>query len=71
VEALFVGPSLYHQNKPPEFKVSIGPENRNSYATKEKWITKLLGYDFVVEYKKGQDNIVADALSWRDEDEEQ
>jgi hypothetical protein len=37
----------------------------------QQWITKLLGYDFVVEYKKGQDNIVADALSWRDEDEEQ
>ncbi len=30
---------------------------------KQKWITKLLGYDFVVEYKKGVDNRVADALS--------
>ncbi len=29
----------------------------------QKWITKLLGYDFVVEYKKGVDNRVADALS--------
>jgi hypothetical protein len=26
-------------------------------------MTKLLGYDFVVEYKKGVDNRVADALS--------
>jgi hypothetical protein len=31
----------------------------------------LLGYDFVVEYKKGQDNSVADALSRQDEDTDQ
>jgi hypothetical protein len=47
------------------FKQKIGT------PMQQQWITKLLGYDFVVEYKKGQDNIVADALSWRDEDEEQ
>ena len=29
----------------------------------QKWISKLLGYAFVVEYKKGQDNKVVDALS--------
>ena len=29
----------------------------------QKWISKLLGYAFVVEYKKGQDNKVANALS--------
>jgi hypothetical protein len=31
-----------------------------------KWISKLLGYDFVVEYKKGVENRVADALSRKD-----
>ncbi|KAL6342750.1 hypothetical protein AAG906_016584 [Vitis piasezkii] len=30
---------------------------------KEKWITKLLGYEFVVEYKQGKENKVVDALS--------
>ena len=36
----------------------------------QKWITKLMGYAFAVEYKKGVENKVADAIS-RKEDLEQ
>jgi hypothetical protein len=36
---------------------------------KQKWVTKLFGYDYEIIYKKGKDNVVADALSRKYEDE--
>ena len=38
-------------------------EQKIGTPTQQKWFAKLLGYLFVVEYKKGKDNLVADALS--------
>lgn len=29
----------------------------------QRWITKLLGYSFIIDYKKGKKNVVAEALS--------
>jgi hypothetical protein len=38
-------------------------EQKIGTTTQQLWISKLLGYDFVIEYKKGKENRVVDALS--------
>ena len=38
-------------------------DQRLSTIPQHQWVSKLLGYDFSVEYKPGRHNIVADALS--------
>lgn len=38
-------------------------EQKIGTPAQQKWISKLLGYDFSVEYKRGRENRVADALS--------
>ena len=41
-------------------------DQRLSIIPQHQWVSKLLGYDFTVEYKPGKQNMVADALSRRD-----
>jgi hypothetical protein len=41
-------------------------EQRLSSEEQQKWVTKMLGYDFEIIYKKGKQNVVADALSRND-----
>ena len=45
-------------------------ELRLSSEEKQKWVTKMLGYEFEIIYKKGKQNVVVDALSRKDEDVE-
>jgi hypothetical protein len=45
-------------------------EQRLSLEEQQKWVTKILGYDFEIVYKKGKQNVVVDALSRKDEDVE-
>jgi hypothetical protein len=45
-------------------------EQRLSSEEQQKWVTKILGYDFEIVYKKGKQNVVVDALSRKDEDVE-
>lgn len=40
-------------------------EQRLSTFLQQKWLSKMLGYDYEITYKKGSENIVADALSKR------
>jgi hypothetical protein len=44
-------------------------DQRLSTIPQTQWISKLFGYDFSVEYKPSKFNIVADALSRRDNEE--
>ena len=41
-----------------------------SLEEQQKWVTKILGYDFEIIYKKGKLNFVVDALSRKDEEVE-
>ncbi|KAH9680855.1 hypothetical protein KPL71_026714 [Citrus sinensis] len=41
-------------------------EQRIMTEPQQKWLLKLMGYDFSIEYKKGKSNAAADALSRRD-----
>ena len=45
-------------------------EQRLYSEEQQKWVTKVLCYDFEIIYKKGKLNVVADALSRKDEDVE-
>lgn len=44
-------------------------EQRLSSPQQNKWLAKMLGYDYEIIYKKGKDNRVADALSRQFEEE--
>jgi hypothetical protein len=44
-------------------------EQRISCQEQQKWVTKLFGYDYEIIYKKGKDNVMANELSRKYEDE--
>ncbi|WVZ89345.1 hypothetical protein U9M48_035766 [Paspalum notatum var. saurae] len=44
-------------------------DQRLATIPQHQWASKLIGFDFSVEYKPGHANVVADALSRRDSDE--
>jgi hypothetical protein len=58
------------------FQIKINHQNLKyfleqciSSPEKQKWVTKLFGYDYGIIYKKGKYNVVVDALSRKYEDE--
>jgi hypothetical protein len=44
-------------------------EQRLSYPEQNKWLTKMLGYDYEIIYKKGKDNIRTNAFSRQHEED--
>ncbi|XP_075666464.1 uncharacterized protein LOC142636214 [Castanea sativa] len=51
-----IGAALMQHGRPIAY-------HSQALKAQQKWFAKLLGYVFVVEYKKGKDNLVANALS--------
>ena len=65
METIFAWETIYCQNRPLKSKVSFRIEGGHPFQ--QKWISKLIGYDFTMEYKKGVENRVIDALSRKDD----
>jgi hypothetical protein len=59
----------YFQIKIDHHSVKYFLEQRLSSLEKNKWLTKILGYDNEIIYKKGKYNIVYDALSRKHEED--
>jgi hypothetical protein len=51
------------QNKTYHQSLKYFLEQCISSPEKQKWVTKLFGYDYEIIYNKGKENVVADALS--------
>jgi hypothetical protein len=49
--------------------VKFLPDQRLATIPQHQWVSKLMGFDFSVEYKSGASNTVANALSRRKEGE--
>jgi hypothetical protein len=59
----------HFQNKTGHQSLKYFLEQHISSPEKQKWVTKIFGYDYEIIYKKGKDNVVADALSQKYEHE--
>ncbi|KAJ0015041.1 hypothetical protein Pint_20738 [Pistacia integerrima] len=42
-------------------------EQRITTSAQQRWLFKLMHYDFIIEYRKGKENVVTYALSRREE----
>lgn len=54
--------------KTDHYALKFLTEQKVSNLLQQKWISKLLGYNYTIVYRKGSENVVADALSRRFEE---
>ena len=51
--------------RPDHNSLKYFSEQKDLYERQQKWVSKIQAYDFDIEFVKGKNNIVADALSKR------
>lgn len=68
-ETIPVGWNIWYKNDQQSLKFMLQQEVGT--PSQQKWVSKLLGNDFTIVYKKGKENIVVDALSRKIEREEE
>ena len=61
LEASFDRPKIHHSNISTQPDILL--EQRIATLEQQKWIPKLLGYDYEIVYKPDKDNSTTDALS--------
>lgn len=64
---MFIRGSCHFVVKTDHHSLKFLLEQRITTPCQQKWLVKLLGYDYTMVYKKKNENIVADALSKREE----
>lgn len=51
----------YYEQTKKSLQFQLG--KTTTMASQQKWLAKLLGFDFQIHYKKSKENLAADALS--------
>lgn len=67
VKTFLVGPTLCDLDRPKVLALHY-PTTRN-WVDYQRWVRKLIGFDFEIQYKSGVFNRVVDAVSWKEEGE--
>ena len=49
--------------KTEHFSLKYSMEQKITTEFQSKWLSKLMGFDYEICYKKGKENVVADSLS--------
>lgn len=66
---VLIRPHVHHKDRSKDLKIFL--DQRFCQELQHPWLLKLVDFDYVVEYKRGVENKVVDALSRRNEETEE